>query len=235
MVADAIAKNTPFALAIVDMRMPPGWDGLTTIVKLWEADPRIQIVICTAYSDRSWHEIQTTLTAREHWLILKKPFDKVEVLQLAQSLTDKWNLTRIAEARQAQLEALVQERTDQLRVAMQIKNEFLANMSHELQTPLNGVMGMLEIVKHSPLSQEQSDFVEQAYTCADSLATLIQQILTFNQAEAGTLSLESNYFDLAELLAHIEKIYRARATHKGLRLQAIAAGEVPQRSTPLKG
>lgn len=90
-VQDALAAEKPYALAFVDMRMPPGWDGLTTIAKLWEADARLQVVICTAYSDRSWDEIQRTLTARDRWLVLKKPFDKVEVLQLAQALTEKWN------------------------------------------------------------------------------------------------------------------------------------------------
>ena len=47
----------PYALAVVDMRMPPGWDGLTTIERIWAADPEIQVVICTAYSDLSWNEI----------------------------------------------------------------------------------------------------------------------------------------------------------------------------------
>ena len=67
--------------------MPPGWDGLTTIPKLWEIDPALHIVICTAHSDRPWNEIEATLTARDRWLVLKKPFDRVEVLQLAHVLT----------------------------------------------------------------------------------------------------------------------------------------------------
>src|SRR5687767_10442884 len=82
MVRRACEAGRPYAMAFIDMRMPPGWDGLTTISRIWEVDPAIQTVICTAYSDRSWDEIQATLTQRDRWLVLKKPFDKIEVLQL---------------------------------------------------------------------------------------------------------------------------------------------------------
>ena len=90
-----IANHHPdkrFAMVFVDMRMPPGWDGLTTILKLWETDPDLHVVICTAHSDRTWDEIATSLTARDRWAVLKKPFDKVEVLQLAHVMIGKWNL-----------------------------------------------------------------------------------------------------------------------------------------------
>lgn len=93
-VQQAVAEGRPYALAFVDMRMPPGWDGLTTIQKLWEADPALQIVICTAYSDRSWIEVQDALPERTRWLVLKKPFDKVELLQIAHVLVHKWELER---------------------------------------------------------------------------------------------------------------------------------------------
>lgn len=96
-VAAARAAHQPFALAFVDMRMPPGWDGLTTIEKVWEIDPALHIVICTAHSDRSWDEIASKLTARDRWAVLKKPFDKIEVLQLAHVMTAKWKLLTGAE------------------------------------------------------------------------------------------------------------------------------------------
>jgi two-component system, NtrC family, sensor kinase len=92
----ANAAGKPFALAFVDMRMPPGWDGLTTITKLWEIDPALHVVICTAHTDRTWDEIEAALTARDRWAVLKKPFDKIEVLQLAHVMTSKWTLARAA-------------------------------------------------------------------------------------------------------------------------------------------
>jgi len=94
-VQQACAEGRPYALAFVDMRMPPGWDGLTTIQKLWEVDPALQVVICTAYSDRTWVEVQEALPERTRWLVLKKPFDKVELLQIAHVLVHKWELERV--------------------------------------------------------------------------------------------------------------------------------------------
>ncbi|MDI1476472.1 response regulator [Polyangium sp. y55x31] len=81
----------PYALAFVDMRMPPGWDGLETLTHLWAEDPTLQAVICSAYSDHSWAEITAKLGVTDRFLILKKPFDPVEVRQIACALTEKWN------------------------------------------------------------------------------------------------------------------------------------------------
>jgi len=223
----AVAARRPYALAFVDMRMPPGWDGLTTIGKLWEIDPELQVVICTAYSDRSWSEIQAALTARDRWLVLKKPFDKVEVLQLAQALTEKWHLTRLSKLQLATLEEHVNVRTDQLRQAVQVKNEFLANVSHELMTPMNGIVGMLEMLKDTALDAEQRSCLADALQCAEGLERLLRQIMTFNQAEAGTLGLEPLPFAPATLLGEVADVYRARALHKGLALKTDVAASVP--------
>ena len=56
-VETALAQGQPFAMAFIDMRMPPGWDGLETIERLWRADPKLQVALCTAYSDYSWEDI----------------------------------------------------------------------------------------------------------------------------------------------------------------------------------
>jgi diguanylate cyclase (GGDEF)-like protein len=114
MVQAAVADGKPFRLAFVDMRMPPGWDGLQTIQRLWEADPDLQVVICTAYSDQSWEEITLKLGVSDQLLILKKPFDPVEVLQLAMALSEKWSLHRAAKLKIDEMESVVQDRTRQL-------------------------------------------------------------------------------------------------------------------------
>ena len=74
-IEQACKAGRPYTLAFVDMRMPPGWDGLKTIEHIWKIDPRVQAVICTAYSDYSWADIATRLGKNENLLILKKPFD----------------------------------------------------------------------------------------------------------------------------------------------------------------
>jgi PAS domain S-box-containing protein len=97
------------------MRMPPGWDGLETIAQLWGIQADLQIVLCTAHSDYSLDQIQERVDVADRLLILKKPFDTVEVLQLAQALTEKWRLRRLAQANADELTRLVEERTAALR------------------------------------------------------------------------------------------------------------------------
>ncbi len=111
----ALEEGSPYSLAFVDMRMPPGWDGLETIEQIWKVDPQLQIVICTAYSDYSWKDIHQRLGQTDGLLILKKPFDNAEVRQLACALTQKWHLARQAQLKLDDLESTVQERTAELR------------------------------------------------------------------------------------------------------------------------
>jgi CheY-like chemotaxis protein len=87
----AMAEGRPFAMAFVDVRMPPGWDGIETISRIWEVSQTLQTVICSAYSDYSWEAIIERLGKSDRLLILRKPFDPVEVQQLACNLTEKWN------------------------------------------------------------------------------------------------------------------------------------------------
>lgn len=190
----------PYAMAFVDMRMPPGWDGLTTITHLWQADPELQTVICTAYSDRSWEEIQATLTSRERWLVVKKPFDKIEILQLAHALTEKWNLARLAALKVETLEQLVRARTEDLKRAQRVQSEFLANASHELLTPLNAVAGFLELLSMTTLDGEQQDYLQESKGGAQRLKRLILRMLDFNRAAAGTIAVEHVAFRPDELL-----------------------------------
>lgn len=110
----SLQAESPYAMAFVDMRMPPGWDGVQTIERLWAADPRLQIVVCTAYSDTSWEDVLDRLDARDRLLILKKPFDPIEVRQLASMLTAKWQMAQQAAAHLTQLEAGVHRRTLEL-------------------------------------------------------------------------------------------------------------------------
>src|SRR2546430_8197402 len=106
-VQEALQRGDPYAMAFVDVRMPPGWDGIETTLKMWEVYPDLQVVICTAYSDYSWDEMIAKVGRSDRLVILKKPFDNVEVLQLANALTEKWRLLQQAKARLGDLENAV--------------------------------------------------------------------------------------------------------------------------------
>jgi len=110
----AVLAGTPYAVAFVDVRMPPGWDGIETISRIWREFPDLQIVICTAYSDYSWEDIAKAVGNTDHVLVLKKPFDNIEVMQMACALSKKWQLTQIANRQLADLDALVAQRTSEL-------------------------------------------------------------------------------------------------------------------------
>ncbi|MFO0627507.1 MAG: EAL domain-containing protein [Polyangiales bacterium] len=114
MVREAVDAGRPFSVAFVDMRMPPGWDGVTTIKQLWAIDPELQCVICTAYSDHSWEEILRELGVNDRFLLLRKPFDAAEVCQLACALSEKWRLARRAHLKLEQLRSMVDEQTQAL-------------------------------------------------------------------------------------------------------------------------
>ena len=90
----SLDEGRPYAMAFVDVRMPPGWDGVKTVRRIWEVDPEILVVICSAYSDYSWEDMVSQLGRNDRFLILKKPFDNIEVRQCAMVLTERWSVSR---------------------------------------------------------------------------------------------------------------------------------------------
>jgi two-component system, sensor histidine kinase and response regulator len=246
--AMAIEAGRPYAMAFVDVRMPPGWDGVETTAKLWQLDPHLQVVLCTAYADYSWGEVFDQLGQSDGLLILKKPFDAVEALQLAHALTEKWRLTRQAMDRQQDLEQRVHERTRDLQTAngnlaiatrranelaataqkaSKAKGDFLAGMSHEIRTPMNGVMGMLELLSETSLSERQREFVQIARSSAEALLLIINDILDFSKIEAGKLAICSVPFDLQSAVQEVAEILGTRVSDKSLELIVHYAPDIP--------
>ncbi len=203
-------EGRPYAMAFVDMRMPPGWDGLETIEHLWTADPEIQTVICTAYTDHSWDDIIRRLGHDDRLLILQKPFSSVEVSQVATSLTRKWDLARQA-----------RERLQAAEAANVAKSQFLANMSHEIRTPMNGIIGMSELLMRTTLDEKQRRYTETLHKSGMALLQVINDILDISKIEAGKLQVETIAFDMRQLVKDVLELFSGPAESKGLKLAAV--------------
>jgi CheY-like chemotaxis protein len=192
-------EGHPYAMAFVDMRMPPGWDGLETIEHLWYVAPDLEIVICTAYADHPWEDVSRRIGNTDKLLILMKPFNSVEVVQLANSLTRKWNLMHslnlqieclascanppVAELCEANnrlqeniaqriAETLKDQPQDDAAAAFHQKEEFLAIMSHEILTPINELVGKVNLLFDSPLNPGQREHATTIQRCAQDLLAL---------------------------------------------------------------
>jgi signal transduction histidine kinase/DNA-binding response OmpR family regulator len=110
-VSQSMQDQKPYFMAFVDMRMPNGWDGLKTIRHIWNVYFELQIVICTGKTDLLWHDIIHHCGHTDRLLLLRKPFDQIEVRQFAYSLAEKWNLSNQAHSHLQRLQVLVHERT----------------------------------------------------------------------------------------------------------------------------
>lgn len=130
LVQESIQKAQPYAIVFVDIRMPPGWDGVQTVENIWKIDPEIQSVICTAYSDYSWKDICKKFGQTDRLLILKKPFDNMEVRQFASALVKKWILAR----EMARQQDCLQNALSRLRATFEATADgiLVLDMNHEI-------------------------------------------------------------------------------------------------------
>ncbi len=151
LVERSLAAGERFATVFVDMRMPPGIDGIETITRIWRADPGVQAVVCAARTDQAWDEITAHLGRTDRLLLLKQPFDAAEVRQLALSLTRKWNLARQADLKLEELEELTRQANekllDQVRRRSEIEDELRHLAYHDVVTGLPNRTFLLERIE----------------------------------------------------------------------------------------
>ncbi|MEZ0367605.1 MAG: ABC transporter substrate-binding protein [Candidatus Sericytochromatia bacterium] len=126
-------------------------------------------------------------------------------------------------------EALAQTRllTEEANLANAAKSEFLANMSHEIRTPINGILGMLALLRQGELSAEQRGYAEVASNSADSLLAIIGDILDFSRIEARRLVLETADFKLRNLIEEVIEMLALRSQEKGLELSCFVSEGMP--------
>jgi signal transduction histidine kinase len=213
-VVRAREEGRPFALAFVDMRMPPGWGGIETVTRMWEVQPDLQVVICTAYSDYSWDELFKRLGRSDRLLILKKPFDNIEVQQLATALTEKWRVTQQARWKIEDLEKRVEERAAELEATldqlaqsrkMEAIGQLAGGVAHDYNNILTATLIQLGLLSSNPeVTPSIRNSLRELEKMAHRAASLTRQLLTFSRQQV----IEVKAIDLNELIDNLLKMLR---------------------------
>lgn len=186
----AFHEGTPFKVAFIDMRMPPGIDGKETAKRLRELDPSLEIVIVTAYSDHDLNTLVNDIGHPDKLLYIKKPFDPVEIKQCALSLTTKWN-------------------------EAQIKDEFLANISHELKTPLASIIGFADIIQEEKdISKEVQQYSRIIKNNGKMLKFLVDDLITMVRLGKSSVTINKSEVNLNDLLLEVIHMFEPMVSIK---------------------
>jgi len=216
-VQDALDNGKPFAVAFLDVRMPPGPDGVWTAEHIRRIDPNIQIVMMTGYSDFDTSEIVHRVPPEDKLLYVQKPVHSQEIRQFALALTAKWQSDYLLHVQNQHLEEVNKKLVEHDRM----KSEFVMTVSHELRTPLTifknilsnamaGVMGKIP-------SKLQQNF-EMADEAIDRLATIIDDFLDVSKLEVGKMKLRPEVFCVQEVIYDIIQMTQFVAEKKGIKL-----------------
>jgi signal transduction histidine kinase len=197
-----VKEGRPYAVAFVDIRMPPGLDGVETAARLWEEDPDVQVVLCSAYTDYAWEDVTRRLGPGQRLLILRKPFDTIEARQMAYALAEKWELLRRGHRQREELERAVAERTRALEEAharliqaqrLEALGQMAAGLAHEVNNPLSFVLSNLFYLRRelrqggagvlSEKLEELREACEDAASGAERIRHVVRSVTRFVRAE----------------------------------------------------
>jgi two-component system sensor kinase FixL len=193
-IKEALSENRPYELAFVDMQMPPGGEGFKMIEHIWKLDPNLQAVICTAHSDYSQEDVNWRPGSSENLLILKKPFEKAEVVQIASALTEKWSLARQASMKMEQLERKVTENADELIKTNKQLQEEIAEHKQVEEALRQSEERLKKLFEYAPdatfLSDIKGNLVDGNKAAEELLGYTKEELLGKNLAETELLSAE---------------------------------------------
>lgn len=204
-------------LIILDVMMP-GMNGYQVCEQL-RADPamaEVPVIMATALDDRDSRLRGLEAGADE---FLSKPIDFVELRVRVQTIARVNRYRHLLDERERTMTALRQAHDTALQ-ASQLKSEFLATISHELLTPMNGIIGMTQLLLETPLDAEQRECAQIAFDSGQDLLALIRSVLEYANIEAGQVRLHEAPFRPADVVHAAIASFESLAAKKGLSLRA---------------
>lgn len=200
---EAAKEHEPFAMAFIDIRMPPGWDGMETAIKIRQLDPDIELVIVTAYSDRSMEEIVRAVGASDKLLFLRKPFDPDELKQMACCLTSKWQIAR-EEEQQRQARRFLEEQFHQAQ-KMESVGRLAGGVAHDFNNMLSVIIGYADLaLERLGPADPIAAYLQSIKQAGKRSADIVRQLLAFARKQ----SIAPKVLDLNDTIEGMLKMLR---------------------------
>ncbi len=208
---EGLESGRPFAVAFLDIRMPPGIDGVETARRLRELDEKIYIVFVTAYSDHSIDEINRSTDYSS--ILLRKPFHKEDIQQLAQTLCRKWDKERRLES------MLIQVEQDAREESRETRNDFFSSMNQELRSPLSTIIAHSEKLLGEELDSDKREILHAIAAAGRSQLAMVNDIFDLTKIEHGNFSINVKPYNLDQLIDNIVFIFAEQTRNAGLQFE----------------
>ncbi|MCK5565133.1 MAG: hybrid sensor histidine kinase/response regulator, partial [Planctomycetes bacterium] len=209
----AVETQKPFSVVFIDMRMPPGIDGIKAAEVIRDLDPNIQIVIVTGFSDIAPQHIARQVPPVDKLLYIQKPFHHQEVVQFATALSVKWKQEKLLQEINEELEKRVDERTrelvelnKELKDHSNMRTEFVVNVAHELRTPLTIFKNILSNALagvDGKIEPKLRRNLETAVQTIDRLARVSNDFFDLSKIDVGKLNLNIKRFAIQDIITDV--------------------------------